>query len=90
MLFRSKSELTSNLPQLKAFANQSDDPQLKQMNIPKTVDALTKDPTKLTPTDGQNLAKLAGIVKPVLAKSTGVSQLKNVLRTQQQQNQGQQ
>ena len=88
-LAQTKSDLTSNLPQIKSFANQnSDDPQLQQMNIPKTVDALTKDPSKLTPTDGQSLAKLAGIVKPALSKSTGVSQLKNVLRTQQ--NQGQQ
>ena len=85
---QAQSQLKSNLPQLKNFAQQNE-PELGAMNVPKTVDAMTKDPKKLTPTDAQNLARLAGIVQPALGDRTGINQLTGVLRSKTKPPQGQ-
>jgi chemotaxis protein histidine kinase CheA len=66
-----KQQLTTNLTQLKNIN--------PAINIPGTANAVTKDPTKLTPTDAQNLDKVANTIKPAMLDRNSLSQLKSML-----------
>ena len=74
---KTKQDINSHLSQIKS----SVDPGLNVPKVTQAFDKLQKNPNaQLTPDDTKQLAHLTQTMEPVLANSTGTSNLKNLIR----------